>query len=81
MARVNLTLDDDTKSWLDRHAKPDRRAALARTLIREAIDRREALARRKKLAADYAAGRADSRGLLEDFEAGSLEVLGLEEDD
>jgi hypothetical protein len=79
MQRLNLTLDDDTKSWLDRHAKPEQRATLARTLIREGIARREAIARRKRLAADYAAGRADARALLEDLETGSLELIGDEE--
>ena len=77
MARVNLTLDDDTKAWLERHAKPERRAALARSLIREGIARREAIARRKKLAADYAAGRTDK--VIGSFEVGSLELLGDED--
>ena len=79
MARVNLTLDPDTIQWLERHAKPERRAALARTLIREGIARREAIARRKKLAADYVAGHADDRALLRELEVGAFEVLGDEE--
>ena len=79
MARLNLTLDADTSFWLERHAGAERRAALARTLIREGIARREALARRRKLSADYAAGRADGRAVLRELELGSLEVLGDED--
>ena len=75
MFRLNLTLDADTNAWLQRHAKPARRAALARALIVEGIARREALARRKKLAADYAAGRADAHAVLGDFEHAALEDL------
>ena len=51
------------------------RAALARRLVHEGLDRREALALRRKLAADYAAGRADSKDLLRDFEPGQLDLL------
>ncbi len=79
MFRLNLTLDADTKTWLQRHAKPARRAALARTLICEGIARREALARRKKLAADYAAGRPDALALLADIEAAALDSLDRDE--
>jgi hypothetical protein len=76
MARLNLTLDDDTLLRLDRHAREAgaQRASLARTLLREALERREALARRRKLAADYAADRDDIREALKDFEPGELEL-------
>lgn len=75
MARLNLTLDADTFARLDRHAKRQgaRRAGLARRILREGLDAREALERRKKLAADYAAGRSDARELLEELEAPQLE--------
>lgn len=77
MARLNLTLDADTFSRLVRHARDAgaRRASLARTLLREALERREALARRRKLAADYAADRDDVRAALEELEPGELELL------
>jgi len=77
MARLNLTLDEDTFRRLEKHAKAgrSRRATLARSLIQEALDRREAARRRRKLALDYAAGRDDTRDLLRDLETGELELL------
>lgn len=81
MERLNLTLDEGTSGALARHArragKP--RAALARELIREAIERREALERERKLARDYAAGRSDARQLLRDLETAQLELLDHED--
>lgn len=79
--RLNLTLDESTSGALARHARREGkpRAALARELIREAIARREALERERKLAADYAAGRSDARQLLRDLEAAQLELLDDEE--
>lgn len=75
MGRLNLTLDSDTFSRLARHAKRAGapRATYARGILREALEAREALERRKKLAADYVAGRADARKLLKDFEAPQIE--------
>lgn len=75
MERLNLTLDDDTSERLARHAKRagSPRAAYARGILREALDAREALERRKKLAADYVAGRADAQKLLKDFEGAQIE--------
>jgi metal-responsive CopG/Arc/MetJ family transcriptional regulator len=77
MARLNLTLDEDTLRQLDRHTKRSGkpRAALARELLREGLAQREAAERRKQLAADYAAGRADTRALLKDLEAGQLALM------
>jgi hypothetical protein len=77
MARLNLTLDRDTFSRLEKHARVARirRATLAKALIQEALDRREAARRRRKLATDYAAERDDSRELIRDLEAGQLELL------
>jgi hypothetical protein len=82
MSRLNLTLDDVTFRRLGEHAKKGggRRTALARQLVREGLDRRDALDRRKRLAADYAAGRADARELLKDFETAQLEMLDVEKD-
>ena len=81
MARLNLTLDDDTFRQLDRHTKRSGkpRAALARELLREGLAQREAAERRKQLAADYAAGRSDARTLLRDLEAGQLELMDDED--
>lgn len=77
MARLNLTLDQDTARQLDRHIKRSGkpRAALARELLREALARRDALERRKQLIRDYAAGRGDARTLLRDLEAAQLDLL------
>jgi hypothetical protein len=81
MARLNLTLDDDTFDRLARHAKREggRRASLARRILREGLDAREARERRRKLAADYAAGRSDARDLLDDLEAAQLEWFDAED--
>jgi predicted transcriptional regulator len=80
--RLNLTLDDDTSSKLERHARRAgaRRATVARQLLREALVHREMEERRRKLAADYAAGRRDAAALLEDHEIPQYEVMGDEEE-
>ena len=77
MARLNLTLDDDTFRRLEKHAREvrSRRATLAKTLIREALDRREAARRRRKLALDYAAEHETTGELLQELEAGELELF------
>jgi ribosomal protein L25 (general stress protein Ctc) len=77
VARLNLTLDQDTFARLEKHARESRtrRATLAKTLIQEALEGREAARRRRKLAADYAAERDDARDLLRELEAGQLELL------
>lgn len=77
MSRLNLTLDKDTLARLDARARRagTERAALARTLLRDALDRQDRIERRKKLAADYTADREDARELLQDFEAGELDLL------
>ena len=77
MSRLNLTLDEVTLSWVAKHAARERIAVAAyvRRLLREAIEQREALARRRKLAADYAAGREDAKEVLRDLEGPQLEGL------
>ena len=77
MSRLNLTLDEDTFERLGRHAKKAgaQRATLARSLLREALERRESAERRRKLAADYAADQKDTRTLLRELETGELELL------
>jgi len=81
MARLNVTLDDDTFTRLVRHARREggRRAALARRILREGLDAREARERRMKLAADYAAGRSDARELLQGLEAAQLDWFDEED--
>ena len=81
MGRVNLTLDEDTHARLERHAKRlgQPQAAAARELIREALARREARERTRKIAADYAAGRRDAEGLVRELEQAQLELLVDEE--
>lgn len=77
MERLHLILDEDTSRALARHARREGkpRAALARELICEAIARRDALEVQRKLARDYAAGRADAKQILQDLEAAQLELL------
>lgn len=77
MARVNLTLDQDTAARLSRHAKHLglAQAAAARELIREALTRRESLAKRRALARDYAAGRSDAAEILRAMEAAQIDLL------
>ncbi|HEY3446571.1 MAG TPA: hypothetical protein VGK67_09415 [Myxococcales bacterium] len=79
---MNLTLDRETFDKLSRHAKACKAppSTVARTLLREALERREELARRKKLAEDYSSGRNDARELLAGLQVPQLELLGDEED-
>jgi len=81
MARVNLTLDAETFRELDRHTKRTGkpRAAVVRELLREGLARRAAAERRRRLAADYAAGRSDARAVLADLESAQLELMDDEE--
>lgn len=82
MTRVNLTLDPDTFARLSRVARQAHApcAAVARALLLEGLDHRETAERQRKLAADYAAGRADARALLEELEMPQLENLDEESD-
>jgi hypothetical protein len=81
MPRVNLTLDLDTFRHLERHAKRSGtpRARLVKELLTEGLARREAAVRRRRLAADYAAGKGDVRAVLDDLEAPQLELIDDEE--
>jgi len=81
MARLNLTLDEDTLAAVTRDALKEGvgLATHARRLLRDAVVQRERIERRKRWADAYVAGRADARRLLEDWEPGSLELLGDEE--
>lgn len=77
MERLNLTLDDDTSTRLEAHAKKQgrARAALARELIREALTQRDTRELRRKLASDYAAGRDDAAEVLQDLERAQFDLL------
>ena len=81
MERVNLTLDPATAKRLVTHAKTHNysRAAFARLLLREALDHRDALARTRKLARDYAAGRPDAVEILRELESAQIEWPDYEE--
>jgi hypothetical protein len=82
MARVNLTLDDDTFRRLERHArrlgKPKARAATE--VLKEGLTRHESAERRAKLARDYAAQRRDGSALVRDLERAQLDLLGDEDE-
>jgi metal-responsive CopG/Arc/MetJ family transcriptional regulator len=77
MARLNVTLDQETYEALERHARRARkpRAGIIKEILAEGLARRDAAARRKKLAADYLAGRADAREVLKDLESPQLELM------
>jgi hypothetical protein len=77
MNRLNLTLDHDTASALEQHSRRGKmpRAAVARELIREAIQHRDRRERLLRLASDYTAGRGDAAKLLDDMELAQLEIL------
>ena len=77
MTRLNLTLDRETYAALERHAKRlgKPRARVVKEILAEGLARRDAAARRKKLAVDYLAGRADVRALLKDLESSQLELM------
>ena len=77
MSRLNLTLDDVTEKRLFRYAQKEgtRQATLATRILKEGLDRREAFERARRLAKDYAAGRADARALLSDLELGQMDLL------
>ena len=77
MMRVNLLLDSDTAQALERFAQDENkpRATAAKELIREGLKLRESALRKKKLARDYAAGRTDSREVLQDLEVSQLSLL------
>jgi metal-responsive CopG/Arc/MetJ family transcriptional regulator len=77
MARVNLTLDDDTYAQLDQHAKRlgKPRARAVKDLLIEGLARHATHERRQRLARDYAAGRADAHALLNDLESGQFDLL------
>ena len=77
MTRLNLTLDRATSAALERYAKRlgKPRARLVKEILTEGLARRDATTRRKKLAGDYLAGRADARALLKDLESSQLELM------
>ena len=74
MARLNLTLDDDTEKALREHAAVHHTsvATLARTLLQEALERRRRDAFERRLARDYAAQWGDAESVDESMEAAQL---------
>ncbi len=81
MRRLNVTLNQETYEALTRQAKQTRKpcAKVAQEILSEGLARRDAAARREQLAADYRAGRADARALLNDLESSQLELLDDED--
>ena len=81
MARLNLTLDAETFSQLDRDARRERvrLATHARRLLREALARRAQGERDQRWALAYRAGRADARQHARDMDAAQLDVMGDEQ--
>jgi hypothetical protein len=77
MARLNLTLGDDTFDRLEKRAieQGKARSAVARELLVGALDRLAKQERLQRLARDYAADRADAAAILAELEAGQLELL------
>lgn len=77
MRRLNVMLDQETYEALARQAKKVRKpcARVAKEILSEGLARRDAAARRKQLVADYRAGRADARAVLNDFESLQSELL------
>lgn len=83
MARLNLTLDQATYDWLGKQARKTRskRAALARKLLQESLQRAEAQERARSLARAYASlNDPQVRELQRDLELGTLDLLGSEDD-
>jgi hypothetical protein len=81
MARLNLTLDDDTLAALSREA---RRAGVgvathARQLLAEAVTRHQLQQRRRVWAEAYQADRAEAGKLVADLEPATFELLGDED--
>jgi hypothetical protein len=69
MARLNMTLSEDTEKALARYAKRLKLplATVARTVLCEGLAQRESAERKQQLARDYAAGRADAADMLEEI--------------
>jgi hypothetical protein len=77
MERLNLTLDEGTSAALARRAQREGkpRAAVAREILVEGLAHREAQERRRKLAKDYADGRADASELASVLDEPQLDLL------
>jgi hypothetical protein len=81
MARLNLTLDQDTFSQLNRAARTRHRpvATHARELLREALERERQEERWRVWEDAYRADRADARRALAAFEPGQLALMDDED--
>jgi hypothetical protein len=81
MARLNLTLDDDTLAALSREARHAgvRVATHARQLLAEAVARHQLLQRRRVWAEAYRADRADAVKLVAHLEPATFDLLGDED--
>jgi hypothetical protein len=81
MARLNLTLDEETLAALRGDAQREHRrlATHARELLREAMARRQRERRARTWADAYRADRADATKLVRELEPGALELMGDED--
>ncbi len=81
MARLNMTLDDDTLSALSRDARQAGVgvATHARHLLREAVARRALAERRRAWAEAYRADRPDARKLTADLTGPMLDLIDDED--
>jgi predicted transcriptional regulator len=77
MMKLSVVLDQKTYEALERQAKQTRkpRERVAKEILLEGLARRNAAAQREQLAADYRAGRANARALLNDVESAQSELL------
>lgn len=82
MARLNLTLDDDTFATLERDARRERSqlSTFARRLLKEALEQRERERRWREWEDAYRRGASEDRRLVRDMEAGQLDGIGDEGD-
>jgi post-segregation antitoxin (ccd killing protein) len=81
MARLNLTLDDDTLAALSREARQAGVgvATHARQVLAAAVARHQLLQRRRVWAEAYRADRGDAGKLAADLEPATFELLGDED--
>ena len=77
MARLNLTLSDDTFERLCElaDAQNQTRAGFARQLLLTALHRIDRRQRMEQLARDYAEARSDTDTLLAEISLGQLDLL------
>ena len=83
MARLNLTLDEETFFSLRRDARKERTrlATYVKKLLQDLLARRRKEAEERRWAEAYRAANADNVCLARQAEAGQLELMGAEDED